>query len=230
MLTLALETSAAGGSIALLQGDALLAGEGLPADRRSASALAPAVAAMLQKLGIQPADIGLVATTIGPGSFTGLRVGVTTAKALAYAIGCDAIGLDTLDVIAWQAPRTADSGSELHALLDAQRKELFLARYRCIEGGPVRVGENQIISAEQWLASLAPGTIVTGPGLSKIEQRLPHDVTAVEPAHRPPQAETVARLALAAHARGRRDDVWKLAPAYLRASAAEEKASQAPSS
>jgi len=84
---LALETSDTAGSAALLDGERLLAEKLLAQGQRSARALAPAVRELLTDAGWQPKDVELVAVTVGPGSFTGLRVGVTTAKAFAYAAG-----------------------------------------------------------------------------------------------------------------------------------------------
>jgi tRNA threonylcarbamoyladenosine biosynthesis protein TsaB len=222
VLTLALETSSLAGSVALLADDHLLAQQSLAAGR-STQTLAPAIDRLLKDAGLRPADLNLVAVTIGPGSFTGLRIGVTTAKTLAYAVGAQVLGLDTLEVIACQAPRES---RELHVVLDAQRKELFLARFRWEEDQLVRLDESRIVAAETWLAELQPGSIVTGPGLARLEDRLPTRVQTVDLALRQPAAEAVGRLALRHYREGRRDDLWKLAPQYLRASAAEEKAGQ----
>jgi tRNA threonylcarbamoyladenosine biosynthesis protein TsaB len=224
VLILALETSSRAGSVALLDDDSLLSQATLPSDRRSAQSLAPAIDALLRQAGQEPTAVRLVATTIGPGSFTGLRVGVTTAKAWAFAAGCHCIGLDTLDVIACQALLPAAFEGEIHAIFDAQRKELFVARYQWRAGGPERLGETRLVAANQWLASLPAGTVATGSGLNALVERLPEGVIAAPEKCREPQAATVGRLALAEYRRGRRDDLWKLAPAYLRASAAEEKA------
>jgi tRNA threonylcarbamoyladenosine biosynthesis protein TsaB len=231
VLVLALETSALAGSVAVLDGERLLGQRQLATDRRSAQTLAPAIQDLLAGCGLAPKQINLVATTIGPGSFTGLRVGVTTAKTWAYAVGCDVIGLDTLDVVAEQAAelRVQHSGGELHAVMDAQRQELYLARYvgQAASLSLCRSEPNRIVPAAQWLSSLTPGTVVTGPGLRRITDRLPAGVIAAEATVYEPQAVTVGRMALAEHRRGRRDDLWKLAPAYLRPSAAEEKAGKA---
>ena len=108
MIVLALETSALAGSVALFHGDRLLVQRELDSTRRSAQTLAPALAELLAAAGLTPRDVRLVATTVGPGSFTGLRVGVTTAKTFAYAVGAEVLGLNTLEVIAAQTP------SELH--------------------------------------------------------------------------------------------------------------------
>ncbi len=230
MLTLALETSSLAGSVALLAADNLLSQHSLTAGR-SAQTLAPAIDRVLKDAGVRPAELKLVAVTVGPGSFTGLRIGVTTAKTLAYAVGAQVLGVDTLEVIAEQTkPRPVagvppEPNGELHAVLDAQRKELFLARFCWQAGELVRLDENRIVAGEEWLAGLQPGWIVTGPGLARLEDCLPASVEAAPPALRQPMAETVGRVALAHYRGGRRDDLWKLAPKYLRASAAEEKAS-----
>jgi tRNA threonylcarbamoyladenosine biosynthesis protein TsaB len=231
VLILAIETSAQAGSVALLAGPTLVTQAVLPTDRRSAQSLAPAIDELLRTAGVKPAELGLVATTIGPGSFTGLRVGVTTAKTLAYAVGCQCLGVDTLEVIAWQAAAnrtTEESIGELHAVLDAQRKELFLARFRLEGSEPVRLGENTIVPAAEWLASLKPGTLVSGPGLMRFVDQIPAGVLITPAEHREPTAATVGQLAHRDYERGRRDDLWKLMPHYLRPSAAEEKAGRKP--
>lgn len=229
MLILALETSSLAGSVALLADDNLLAERMLPTGRRSAVTLAPAIDELLQSAGRRSADVQLVAVTIGPGSFTGLRVGVTTAKTFAYAAGCEVLGLDTLEVIAWQSkpqPAIGLTGPEIHSILEAQRKELYLARFRWAVDELTRIEANRIVAADAWLAALTPDTVVTGAALGRLEERLPPGVVAAPPEHRDPRASTVGRLALRDYQRGRRDDLWKLSPHYLRPSAAEEKVGQ----
>lgn len=228
MLILAIETSAQAGSVALLTDESLVTQVVLPADRRSAQSLAPAIDQLLRSAGVKPAELGLVATTIGPGSFTGLRVGVTTAKTLAYAVGCQCLGVDTLEVIALQAAGEHSPDQELHVVLDAQRKELFLARFRLEGSEPVRLGDNTIVPASEWLASLQPGTLVSGPGLARLVDKVPADVLVAPAELREPTAAVVGQLAHRDYQRGRRADLWKLMPQYLRPSAAEEKAGRKP--
>jgi tRNA threonylcarbamoyladenosine biosynthesis protein TsaB len=223
VIVLALETSALAGSVALFDGDRVLAQRELDLARRSAQTLAPAIAELLAAAGIVPGDVRLVATTVGPGSFTGLRVGVTTAKTFAYAVDAEVLGLNTLEVIAAQTPLATET-TEVHAVIDAQRKELYVGRFSGREFASLAA--NAIVPEQTWLEALLPGTVVTGPGLARLESRLPAGVVAVEHPLRLPQAITVGRLAWRDYQRGRRDDLWKLAPAYLRASAAEEKAAK----
>ncbi len=250
MLILAFDTSGLAGSVALLDGARLLVERPLDAARRSAQTLAPAIAEVLREQGIQPNEVGLVATTVGPGSFTGLRVGVTTAKSWAYATGGAVIGLSTLQVIAEQVPAELRlAASEIQTVLDAQRKELFVGRFRAASGQ--RLAEDAIIPADRWLEFLstsfnpepeatasahapcasgyglneisAASIIVTGIGLSRLLDRLPPGVIAVPQDLWEPRAATIGRLAWQEFERGRRDDLWRLAPVYLRPSYAEEK-------
>ncbi len=104
---LALETSGTSGSVAALEGDRLLAEVSLAPSLRSARSLAPGIAKLLAEVGWKPRDVGIVAVTTGPGSFTGLRVGLTTAKSFAYAVGAQVLGINTLEVLAEQAPADA---------------------------------------------------------------------------------------------------------------------------
>jgi tRNA threonylcarbamoyladenosine biosynthesis protein TsaB len=231
VLILAFDTSGFSGSVAVLDGPRVLAERVLAAQRRSAQTLAPAIAELLAGQGIQPADIGLVAATVGPGSFTGLRVGVTSAKTFAYAVGAEVIGVSTLEALACGVPveRLAGQPREVQAVLDAQRGELFVGRFRSdANGGLTRLEWDRIIAAEAWLAELPNAAVVTGSGLKRIEDRLPAGVVAVPPELREIQAAIVGRLAWRDYNAGRRDDLWKLAPVYLRPSYAEEKAARIP--
>ena len=161
-------------------------------------------------------------------------MGVTTAKTFAYAVGAEVIGVSTLEAIAHGLPEEwlAGQSREVHAVLDAQRKELFVGKFLSepgdgLDGGLprlTRIESDRIVTAEQWLAALQPGTIVTGPGIARLEGQLPTGVVAAEVAFREPRAAIVGRLAWRDCQAGRRDDLWKLSPVYLRPSYAEEKA------
>ena len=132
MRILALETSGSSGSVAALEGTQLILEQPLASGSRSAQSLAPGIDALLAEVGWSVGQIDLLAVTQGPGSFTGLRIGITTAKALAYAVGGQVIGVNTLEVIARQAPpgRAAPAKQQtLWTVLDAQRGELFAARF-----------------------------------------------------------------------------------------------------
>lgn len=219
---LALETSGRAGSVAALDGTRLLAERTLDPARGSAATLAPAIRELLADVKWRPTDVQVVAVAAGPGSFTGLRIGVMTAKTLAYALGADVVAVDTLDVIARQAP---DDARPLWAVLDAGRDELFAARYLSnSDNGELRAAQpTALVRIADWIAALEAGDWISAAFPARLEPLLPARVRLVAAPWRLPQAQTVGRLGLARHAAGGRDDFWELAPKYFRPSAAEER-------
>ncbi|MEX2027678.1 MAG: tRNA (adenosine(37)-N6)-threonylcarbamoyltransferase complex dimerization subunit type 1 TsaB [Pirellulaceae bacterium] len=230
MFTLAIETSSKSGSVALLKGDEVAQQRQLDPLVGSARTLVPAIEQIVSDQQLRPGQLNLIAVSTGPGSFTGLRVGMTTAKTLAYALSCDILGVDTLDAIAAQVPGAiaGEGASELHAVIDAQRRELFLARYEPASDPNAavfwkRLSETQIVAADRWLGQLTSGTIVTGPALKRWLGQLPASVVASPEECWTPQAATIGRLGLVAWRSGRRDDLFQIMPTYLRPSYADEK-------
>jgi tRNA threonylcarbamoyladenosine biosynthesis protein TsaB len=223
MRILAIETTGRTASVAMLEGSdtgaASLADARLDGGR-TAQTLAPAIQTLLAQVGWPPSSVELVAVAVGPGSFTGLRIGVTTAKTLAYAIGAQVLGVDTMDVLAAQAPPATSS---LWTIMDAQRQELFVAKFSTVRGQPERCDATRIVPLADWLKGLQPGDRVIGPPLVRLKQQLPNGVISVPDDLWQPSASSVGQVAWRLVQQGARDDVWKLAPKYLRLSAAEEK-------
>lgn len=218
---LLLETSGRIGQVAIARGGVVVATRRLDEARRHARDLAPAVVELLAGPGWQPRDLHAVIVSRGPGSYTGLRVGVMSAKALAYATGCALLGIETFAAVALQAPALA---TEVEVIADAQQGRVYVQRF-------VRARPNAPLSAEGPLAieefsrrfaHPRPDTWVTGPGLRVLGPRLA-DVWRVVPAEDwEPQPESLLRLGLARFLGGERDEVWAMEPLYLRPSSAEE--------
>jgi tRNA threonylcarbamoyladenosine biosynthesis protein TsaB len=227
MRIVAIETSGRHGSVAALSGETgeaqLLRQIALGDEQRTAQALAPALRQLLSDVSWAPRSVEMVAVAVGPGSFTGLRIGVTTAKTFAYAVGAKVIGVNTLAVLAAQAPA---SSAPLWTIVDAQRQELFVAKFNTNGHGDIPIDcDTSIVPQDIWLAQLRSGDRVIGPALRRLASRLPEGVVAVAEEFWQPMAAAVGRVAWQAYQAGRRDDVWKLAPHYYRPSAAEEKLS-----
>ena len=231
MRILALETSAKPGSVAALMGNDVVVEYPLQPSQQTARSLAPGIDDCVNQAGWTAREIELVAVTHGPGSFTGLRLGVTTAKMLAYVSGAEVIGVNTLALIAAQAP--ADI-TEVSAVIDAHRQQVFTGTYqRNAEGLWNSIDSTRIVDDQQWLRDLAvlrgrppdPSAkfALSGPGLQKFLGQIPEGVRIVDPSLWQPRAATVGRLAYHDYLGGRRDDVWQLVPHYYRLSAAEEK-------
>jgi tRNA threonylcarbamoyladenosine biosynthesis protein TsaB len=224
VIILAIETSATPGSVAVADAQRILVATDLPQAQRTAQSLVPTIADVLRTAGLQPCDVNVVAVTQGPGSFTGLRLGVTTAKTLAYALGADLLGLNTLEVIAFQVPADSQpSGTRLHVVLDAQRQQLFAG---CYVAGAARTwtasGETHVVDDALWLASLRTGDLATGPALKRLAGQMPDGVRLASAESWSPSAASLARVAWLHYQRGRRDDPFRLLPHYFRPSAAEE--------
>lgn len=221
MRILAIESALAGGSVAVLTGDTTVTTVALPPGRRTAQTLLPAVQEILHQAGWSPRDVQLVAVTSGPGSFTSLRIGVTAAKAFAYAAGSEIIGVGTLAVMAHQV---TPSSSALWAVLHAERQQLFAARFRHIATGWAVEGSMHLVDVATWLGSLRPGDTVTGPPVGDLLPQLPPGVTATPEETWLPLAASTGQLGWRHYRAGQRADIWSLVPDYVRASAAEEKA------
>ncbi len=224
MKILALETTETIGTVAALDDDHLLRQISLNPGQRSARSLAPGIQELLREVRWHPHDVALVAVTRGPGSFTGLRVGLATAKAFAYAAGAEVLGIDTLEAIAANAP---DDIRQLAVAVDAQRGQVVAGRFtRGPENLFVAAGPAELLDLRQWLETLDPAFHLTGPILRKHKATIPPHLTALPPELWAPQAAQVGRLAAHHYSSGQRDDLWTLAPTYSRPSAAEEKRSQ----
>lgn len=217
---LAIDTSTLRAAVALWTcNGAILTIEPDPS-RKHASGLLPAVRTLLESAGLTVQKLDGLAVGLGPGSFTGLRVGVAAFKTLAYATGVPLVGLDSLEVLARGAPEDA---RVVRVVGDAQRGEVFVADFaRNQAGSPLsRLGPTRIEPRDVWIGRLEPGDVVLGPGLERPGPPLPSFVRS-DPAWNQPAGEPLVRLAVEALESGRRDDPNQIEPWYLRRSAAED--------
>jgi tRNA threonylcarbamoyladenosine biosynthesis protein TsaB len=216
---LILETSSRTGVVAVALGAELRGVLRLDEARRHARDLAPATAALLAEQGWRPRDVQAVVVSRGPGSYTGLRIGIMSAKTFAYAVGCPAIAVDTFAAVALQAPASV---SRLDVLADAQQDKIYLQSF-AREGDAWRpLSELTIRRVADWLAVREAGAWATGPGLSKWAARLPAEVPRLEESAWEPQPASLLRLGLERYLMEKFDDPWALEPLYLRPSSAEE--------
>lgn len=222
MLTLGIETSVFIGSIALVDDGSIIAQRRLDqSGRRHAQTLVSEIVALLQQANLAARDCQLVAVSVGPGSFTGLRVGVVFAKTFAYATGCPAIAVDTFEAVAVAAPSDLQN---IYVIGDAQRSEVFVGHYARDEANLWQPQQAiRIESAKTWCSDRKSSDSVTGPGLTKFQTLLPKDCRVLPDADRDPTAANVGRIGERLFTVGGGDNLWELEPRYLRKSAAEEK-------
>jgi tRNA threonylcarbamoyladenosine biosynthesis protein TsaB len=215
-----IDTSGRAGQVALARGDVVCACSRLDEVRRHGRDLAPVLAGLLRGQGWRPRDLGGVLVSLGPGSYTGLRVGIMSAKALGYALGCPVLGVGTFAAIAAQAPAGVD---RLDVLADAQQDKVYVQPFgRSGAGAWEARAPLSIRAVGDWLAARDPDAWVSGPGVAAHAHRFPEGLKLVGPELRTPRADSLLAIGLGRYRAGARDDVWALEPIYLRPSAAEE--------
>jgi tRNA threonylcarbamoyladenosine biosynthesis protein TsaB len=221
MIVLGLDTSTLTSGIAVLDGARSLATGAHDASRRSADLLV-AIDEVCRRAGVAPAQLEAIAVGAGPGSFTGLRIGLATAKGIAFATRRPLWLVSSLAALADDAHALAPAGDRaravIAAVLDARRGEVFAACYR---GGAALGAERVLAPAElaPWLAAEAGGDPLYVAGDALAAHRAALDPLA--PRWLPlatPTGEAVARLALAG---ARRDELTGGAPTYIRPAEAE---------
>jgi len=152
VFTLALDTCDARGSIALFENARLISVESHPVEEEYSSWLLPAVDRLLGAAGISHSDLASYAVASGPGSFTGVRLGLTTAKAWAEVYGKPILPVSRLAALADQAP---PGSNYVAAFIDAQRKQIFAALYQRSASALKLVSDEQVVDPEQffdWVA------------------------------------------------------------------------------
>jgi len=224
----AIEVSTRVSSVALLD---LVTGEELaecplPGDWESSVTLIPALETLLKQRDLTPQDLAAVAVSTGPGSFTGIRVGIATAEGLCLPGDLLAFGIPTLDGLA-ENLRAEEMTGEALCLLDAQRGEVFAGHYDIGKEDFQELGPASILSMDKLAGVLKGRAWVSGPGALKYEKEVrealgAQGMFAFTQTHTP-KAMSIARLAYRRWQKGERPRLADLKPLYLRPPAVDEK-------
>lgn len=207
----------------------LLMDETLEARREALSRLVPSIDRAFATTGHRIGDVRAVVVGVGPGSFTGVRIGVATAKGIAFGLGAPLFAASTLDAVAW---RFSDEEGLLGVVGDAMRGEVYPMLYRLHSGRVERLGEHRVAKPEQAAEEMAEAAgdevlLLAGDGLSKYSDVFGRTIGSVTVAPRDLWNPSGASLLAAAHAdlelAGPGDPAAVL-PIYTRLSDAEETA------
>lgn len=219
-MLLAVETSGLSGSLALYEGGRLVAERLLESEgRRHAQTLVSESGQLLSSQGLTPGDLSAVAVSVGPGSFTGLRVGLVFAKTLAWLRGIPLLSVNTLQAMAQQC---AAGHAEVLSISDAQRGEVFSVLCRRDAAGLMRMVEEVRV---QNPGALSAAGVVAGPVVEQHREVLEGQFSGRCLLPVWPRAATVAILGADQLMRGESANVELLEPLYVRPSYAEEKRS-----
>ncbi|MEK7204314.1 MAG: tRNA (adenosine(37)-N6)-threonylcarbamoyltransferase complex dimerization subunit type 1 TsaB [candidate division NC10 bacterium] len=222
MLVLGVETSTMQGGVALVGDDRLISEYLLNVEATHSERLLPAIDRMLCDAGVGLDAVSGIAVSIGPGSFTGLRIGLSTVKGLAYAAGIPVVGVPTLEALAWTVPCAVE---QVCPVLDARKHEVYAALFRYERGVLVRLMEDAALAPDTLCSKIRKPTLFLGDGLAaygEMFRRLLGDRMLVPPlASRGARPACVADLGRHRLMRGERDSADSLVPRYLRPSEAE---------
>lgn len=217
MLILGVDTATEQVGVAIGGHEGVIATFEVVRGRRHAEILTPAIEFVCHQAGVELSELGCVAVDIGPGLFTGMRVGIATAKALALALRVPMIGISSLDLLAFPCRHT---DRVVVPVIDARKNEVFWAMYRQVPGGVQQVGPPTVGPVDELVADLlarSQDTLCVGDGAERHREQIVEGYRCEisGPVHPSPGA-----LVQLAHARALRED-WvrpdEIEAVYLRA-------------
>lgn len=223
MLILGIDTATSQSGCAIGGHEGVIALAQCAKGRRHAENLAPAIEFICAQSQIELAEISVVAVDLGPGLFTGLRVGIATGKGLAHALGVPMVGVASLDLLAFAV---RFSSRLIVTAIDARRSEVYYAFYRQVPGGIQRLGEHAVGSPEELasqLSVLRDEVLLVGDGIHRYRDLfdgLPKAEIA-DPGLSYPSPASLVQLAHAKALREEFQQATSLEPIYLRKPDAE---------
>jgi tRNA threonylcarbamoyladenosine biosynthesis protein TsaB len=224
VIVLAIETSTPQTTVALGTEQGTIASTLLSSGRSRHELVVPAIQQVLEWSETDIGQVGGIAVGIGPGLFTGLRVGIQAAKSLAQVLRIPIIGLSSLDVLASSVRYTS---RRICSVIDARRKEVFYGRYRAVPGGVARESEFRVAPPDHLSAELEADredVLLVGDGAIRyrhvLEEAGPH-LEFASPSLGYPHADELVELSVPRFLREEHDRVADVVPLYLRKSDAE---------
>lgn len=215
-LLLAIDTATRYAGLALFDGDAVQSEVYWRSQNNHSVELMPTLVRTLDQQGVGPQDLSAVAVAIGPGSFTGLRIGLSAAKGLAQAQGLPIFGVSTLDVLAFQHE---DQRRPVWSVIHAGRGRLCVARYERRRGRWSRRGEFDLTTLDGLVERLTGRALVCGEltrqEIIYVTEHIDADVLFAKPSQSMRRPANLAELGWQRFSRGQRDDLATLSPIYL---------------
>jgi tRNA threonylcarbamoyladenosine biosynthesis protein TsaB len=218
MLILGIETATEQVSVAIGGHEGVLGLFEVCRGRRHAETLTPAIQFVCQQADIELSEISVVAVDVGPGLFTGMRVGLAAGKALAHALRIPMIAMSSLDLLAFPLRH---GGRTVAAVIDARKGELFYAFYRPVPGGLQRVLEPRCGTVDDLIADLmarGDDVVCVGDGALRYRHQIGSDLRCdfAEQFLSRPSAAPLVQLAHAQALREEWVNPWEIQPMYLR--------------
>ncbi|HEX9665312.1 MAG TPA: tRNA (adenosine(37)-N6)-threonylcarbamoyltransferase complex dimerization subunit type 1 TsaB [Thermodesulfobacteriota bacterium] len=222
MRVLGIETSTHSGSVAIIDGDTILGEIFLNVGPSLSEKLLPMVDWLLREAGMKRNDIEGIAVSSGPGSFTSLRVGISTAKGMAFSLGIPIVGVSSLEVLSRNLLHTPYT---ICTIIDARRKQVYAAFFKCIGDEPIRLKEDCLINPVELIAMISEGTIFVGNGAvlyrDLIEKSLGNHAMFCTSSFNFPKASHCAQVAINKMSGDNKGEISQFSPQYLSKADAE---------
>lgn len=217
---LAIETSSAVSSVAISDGYTIIGEITIQAGLMHSQQLVPHIQSLCTMTGVKQQELTGIVVSIGPGSFTGLRIGLGTAKAMAYALQIPIYGVMTMDALAYEAVHT---NQEIHVIIDAQKQHVYEGIYQSVDDTLHCLQQPVVRSVDDVLADCAGKAVIfMGDGLKKLKKRsLEPQWHLANPLIASPRASALIMCSLERLTTGDSDDVMAVNPFYIRESEAE---------
>ena len=220
MVVLGLDTATWTAAVGVVRDQIVLGEDVEPASRSHVTSLPGLIERVLARAGLGIGDVEGLAISIGPGSFTGLRIGLGLMKGLAFAGGVPLAAVSTLEALA--AVSGAERGQTVCAALDARKREVYGALFRVDDDGSLRrLGPDVALAPEALAARLPAGTVLVGDASASYPETLGPGLVVRPFATHHPRGGVVARLGARLLAAGEAVDVGTTEPVYVRPSEAE---------
>ncbi len=214
---LGVETSSSEFSVAVCEGEKILAALQAQGMGQPSALLTDLIQKGLTQAGWELSDLDGFALSIGPGSFTGLRVGVATVKTMAWALKKPALPVSSLEVL---AQNVRGGSGEVLVFVDARKGKVYTARFSCEKDGTLkRLTQDRLMVPEELLRDLPKKGILIGDGIRRHQPLITSmgdgRVELAPPSAWIPEAQNLCRIAAARWPKARVDDPHSLVPEYL---------------
>lgn len=231
MYILGIDTSSIVATAALLSEEKLICEHIINNEKNHSQKMMGVIDGVMSDSGMDLNMVDAIAVAKGPGSFTGIRIGMACAQGIAHALNKPIIGVNTLDGLGYNF---MNSTSLLCPVIDAQRKEVYTCLFKWNKGEMIRLWDYKMERVEKLadaLASLKSDIIIMGDGIYLIEEHIEElkadnpqlSIKISHPAFLMPRASSIAAVGLKEYKMGRVDSCFSVKPFYIRKSNAEEK-------
>lgn len=233
MIILGIDTSSMVATAAVLSKEKLMAEYIVNNKKNHSEKMMQVLDRVLQDAGVTLEEVDAIAVAKGPGSFTGIRIGMACAEGIAHALGKPMVGVNTLDGLAYNL---MGEGAYICPVIDAQRQEVYTSLYRWREGQLLRFWDyavekggtlvDKLLALKERVVVVGDGVPVLMRALSQKDQKAEEGLRRIIPAHPAfamPRASSVAAAGMKDFEEGRFDTCYSIKPFYIRRSHAEEK-------